>query len=122
MCFACGQEKIIDGVKVIAKTASSQGVQIAFREYEGMPHTFMWQLPEAPQSEHCWKAWAYACRSIVRGANDLTSQRIFINVDGTKVHGGNLEHLTPLTRDKTSQIIKQGANRYKQFTGKYASL
>jgi hypothetical protein len=122
MWFSSGQEQIIDGAKVIAKTTFGQWVQVIFREYEGMPHTFMWHLLGAPQSEHCWKAWAEACRSIIMGVTGSKSQRVFIDLQGTEVHSDNLAQLISLTRKEASEIIKQGAKRYKPFTGKHASL
>ncbi|PQE06291.1 lipase esterase protein [Rutstroemia sp. NJR-2017a BBW] len=122
MWFSSGQEQIVDGAKVIAKTAFSQGVQVVFREYEGMPHTFMWHLPGTPQSEDCWKAWAEACRSIIMGTIGSTSEKVFIDLQGTEAHDENIKQLTSLTREEASEIIKQGAKRYKPFTGKYSSL
>jgi len=122
MWFSSGQEQIVDGAKVIAKTAFGQGVQVVFRQYEGMPHTFMWHLPGTPQSEDCWKAWAEACRSIIMGTTGSTSEKVFIDLQGTEANDENIKQLTSLTREKASEIIKQGAKRYKAFTGKYSSL
>ena len=69
MWFACGgEDRGLDGNKVVASQAAKSGVVVAWNEYVGMPHEFALLLGRLPQAKHCYAAWAVACQSFVERA------------------------------------------------------
>lgn len=114
--FASGQEQIVDGAKLIAKCAFNQGVEVAFQEYEGMPHTFMWRFHQSPQAQKCWHDWAAICKSLVKD-HTIPSRAIFVQVEGLKEVDLDLPSLTQLTVDEARQMMRDASTRFEPFTG-----
>nr|POF13357.1 esterase [Quercus suber] len=117
--FAYGEERCIDGGKLIASTASRQGVGVQFAEYMGMPHLFGTVLPHFKQSQSCMSEWAAACRAMVDG-NQFTSQakRISSNKEPGDLESQiDLETLPTFTRDQAMIMIRSATNARELYDG-----
>lgn len=114
--FVSGQEQIIDGVKVLVRTAASQNVSVFFQEYEAMPHCFMWRLGDSPQARKCWDDWAGACVKLARGDTFITGAEI-VHAKGLKTTAVEFEDLTKITTEEAHRIIADVSEDYSVFTG-----
>lgn len=114
--FVSGQEQIVDGVKVLSKTARSQDVCVFFQEYEAMPHCFMWLLGDSPQSRKCWNEWAEVCIKLV-GGEAFMSGAEFVRVEGLSTTPGEVQDITKLTGDEARSLIIDTAKNFTVFTG-----
>lgn len=66
MWICCGEERLADASRLLAQTATAQGVSVQYVEYEMMPHIFV-AMRRLPQTEHCLRAWAEAAMSFTKG-------------------------------------------------------
>jgi len=117
MWFLSGQEQVIDGPKLIAKTAVGQGVSVAFWEFEAMPHTFMWRFFGAPQYEMCWREWADACRALVKGKG-IESRGVFVEVEGLREREVKINELVPFTVEEAREIMRKGTKMFITYPRK----
>jgi acetyl esterase/lipase len=115
--FASGQEQVIDGIKIVAKTASSQGVEVIFYEYESMPHTFMWVLSESPQHQKFWDDWTEACKMLVKGASP-PSRGGFVEVLGLTTKHVKIEELTQITAKEARNLVNEASRTFPVFVGR----
>lgn len=69
---------LVDGSKVIAQRAASDGCTIIWAEYEAMPHCFPFIL-ELPQTEHSFRNCASFCKTCVEKSSSLRSEGTVIN-------------------------------------------
>lgn len=60
-------ERLIDGAKAVAQNAASQGVTVAWTEYEEMSHLWPLLFRTWPQSQLCLQSWAHSCKAPVGG-------------------------------------------------------
>ena len=69
MWFASGEELFVDGGKTIARRAAQQGVNVAWMQFEAMPHCFaiLPGLNRSRQAERLMEEWARFCRQCVYG-------------------------------------------------------
>ena len=116
MFFASGQEMIVDGVKVIAQTAFSQGTTVVFQEYEAMPHIFLWSCAGSPQSRKCWHDWAGFCKAIEQGRT-VASRAVLVKPKGLHEVGLNINKLTPLTVNDAYRMMREAAKKIRSFSG-----
>ena len=117
--FASGQEQIVDGVKVLAKKLSGQGVAVFFQEYELMPHCFMWALSNSPQYRKIWGDWSGACKMLLRGEKFTTGAEL-VQAKGLESVRVEIENLTTLTSDEARELIVKAAKTFSDFTGQKA--
>jgi acetyl esterase/lipase len=115
--FASGQEMIVDAAKLIAQTAFSHGTTVIFQEYESMPHIFMTQFLDSPQSRKCWNDWAEVCKSLIND-DAITSKAEFIKAKGLQAEQLDLTKLTILTVEEARRRMRQAAMAMTPFTGK----
>lgn len=106
----------MDGAKIVAKAASSQGVPVFFQEYEAMPHCFMWVLADSPQYRKCWDDWTNACKSLLAGVA-ICSGAQFVYAKDLQVKNMDIEALTPLTVTEARELITEAANKLPVYTG-----
>ena len=116
MWFASGQEQIVDGVKLIAQTAFSQGVTTVLQEYGAMPHIFMWRFAESPQARKCWTDWANACKALAEG-RIIHSSAVFVEPNGLAPRELDPAHLTSLSTDTALDLMKMASRKFKVFDG-----
>lgn len=117
MWFVSGQEQIVDGAKLIAKTAFGQGVQVGLWEFEAMPHTFMWRFFEAPQYEICWREWAEVCKSLVEGRG-IDSRAVFVEVERLKKGEVDLGSLVPFTVAEARARMRKATRKFIPYPRK----
>ncbi|KAJ8065003.1 hypothetical protein OCU04_007306 [Sclerotinia nivalis] len=110
--FASGQEQIVDGARLVAQTAFSQGVPVALQEYEGMPHTFFWMFGKAPQTRKILADWAEAIVALGEG-KELASKAEFIYAKGLKSEELDLENLVPFDVEEAREILWRKTLDYK---------
>ncbi|KAL9050065.1 MAG: hypothetical protein Q9162_006855 [Coniocarpon cinnabarinum] len=115
-----GQERCLDGGKMVASTAASQGVPVQFFEYEGMPHIFPLMFSRFKQSEMCMREWADVCCKMA-GASEFQSKAIVVassKVPGDSVSELRLSDLFQLSREEAMAIIRAEADRRPLITRK----
>lgn len=110
--FASGQEQIVDGSRLVAQTAYSQGVSVVLQEYEGMPHTFFWIFGKAPQTRKILKEWAEAIVGFGEGRG-LVSKAEFIRAKGLESEEMDLKVLVPFGVEEAREIIWRKTWDYK---------
>lgn len=121
MFFASGQEMIVDGVKVIARTAFNQGTTVVFQEYEAMPHVFLWLCAGSPQSEKCWNDWANFCKAIQQN-KPVASGAVLVEPKGLHEVELDISKLTPLTVDDARGMMREAAKNLRSYTGQQKGI
>lgn len=111
-----GGERLADGARFLAQNAARQGVAVVWEEYEAMPHLWPLLFPTWSQSQRCWRNWARACGSFVKGAPAAPK--------GNRMEVGSLQSrevdilaLTRLSMDEVLGYIRKHQNDVKPFTG-----
>ncbi|KAF7935494.1 hypothetical protein EAE99_002474 [Botrytis elliptica] len=110
--FASGQEQIVDGSRLLAQTAFSQGVPVVLQEYEGMPHTFFWVFGKAPQTRKILGDWAGAIVAFGEGKKSV-SKAEFIHAKGLKTEELNLKNLVSFGVAEASELLWKKTLDYK---------
>ncbi|TGO42799.1 hypothetical protein BHYA_0005g00640 [Botrytis hyacinthi] len=110
--FASGQEQIVDGSRLVAQTAFSQGVPVVLQEYEGMPHTFFWVFSKAPQTRKILADWAEVIVGFAEGKK-LVSNAEFIHAKGLKTEELNLKNLVSFGVAEASELLWKKTLDYK---------
>ncbi len=111
MWFACGEEAVADGCKIVAKRASEQGVTVLFEEYMGMPHTFplLMGMGHVPQVKLCLNDWGVFCQRCVSQPRSLHKSRaIQVDYETCKENEVNLNHLMSLDFQEVKERMNQG--------------
>ena len=112
-------ERVSDCAKVTAQRAAKQGVVVLWDEYELMPHNWPMVLPDFPQAEMCYVAWAEACARFAGG--EVTSNAgAFIEFDGLKKRVVDVEWLTALKDVEVERLMKVAWSKVKPWTGDLA--
>ncbi|KAF7927360.1 uncharacterized protein EAE97_010035 [Botrytis byssoidea] len=110
--FASGQEQIVDGSRLVAQTAFSQGVPVVLQKYEGMPHTFFWVFSKAPQTRKILADWAEVIVAFAEGKK-LVSKAEFIHAKGLKTEELNLKNLVSFGVAQASELLWKKTLDYK---------
>lgn len=110
--FASVQEQIVDGSRLVAQTASSQGVRVVLQEYEGMHHTFFWVFGKAPQTRKILADWAEAIVAFGEGKK-LVSKADFIHAKGWKTEELNLKTLVSFGVAEASELLWKKTSDYR---------
>ena len=117
MLLLGGEERSSDSIKVIAQRAHSQGVQVVWEQYEGMPHTFMLVLKATPHSTLCFQHLAKFCQAAVGDAKQIKSQGVFIEVETLHARTVDMEHLTALTVEDARKMMHAQRVTKRVWTG-----
>ena len=108
MWIACGQERLADAAKIIARTAAQDGVCVLWEEYQSMPHTWAQIFPRWPQSIQCFASWAQACKRFGEGGNiGGESHGRYIKVENGKIEMISVQGLTSLTPAKALEAMNK---------------
>ena len=112
MWFACGEESVLDGCKVIANRAAEQGVAVVWEEYDGMPHIFplLPGLGPLPQVKRCLEDWGDFCRRCVVQPESLKSSRgvrIGYEVQG-EISSVDLKRVWEMTFEEVKARMRKG--------------
>ena len=110
--FASGEEQVVDASRLLAQTAYAQGVTISLQEYEGMPHSFYFAFPTAPQSKKVLADWAKAIVDLARGLK-LVSRASFIQAKGLQPKELDITALVPFSVDEARGFMWKQALTYK---------
>lgn len=117
MWIACGQERLADSAKVIARTAAQDGVCIFWEQYQSMPHTWAQIFPRWPQSIRCFESWAKACKQFGEGGKaPKESYGIYIKSEDGKVENLKVQELTSLTPVKALEIMNKKCREMELVT------
>lgn len=79
-----GWEILAHEGKYLAKKLESEGVRVAFEEYEAMPHCFALLLPGTPTTKRCYDGWAAFIRSVVDDPEGTESSAMTIKAKTLK--------------------------------------
>ena len=118
MWLACGQERLADGVKIIAQTAARDGVPVLWEQYQSMPHTWAQVFPQWPQSVRCFESWAQACKRFGEGGK-IRKESYSKNIkawDG-EAEVVRVQELTSLTLVKARETMNEKRREKQQSTG-----
>lgn len=123
MWFAAGaEERGLDGQRIIASTAHSQGVMVLWDEYEGMCHCWAMILYKLPQSKHCFDAWAEACRHMGenpdQNATQIASRRRILHMPDCSATVKDFDGLAPLSFDEVRRRMRRKAEEHPPWTGR----
>ena len=125
MWFACGEESVIDGCKVIANQAAEQGVAVLWEEFEGMPHIFplLPGLGQLPQVKRCLKDWGEFCRRCVVQPESLkSSQGVRIGYEAGKESSVNIRISCEMDFEEVKARMRKGMmNIEESFQGRQRS-
>ena len=114
MWIACGQERLADSAKIIARTAAKQGVLVLWEQYLRAPHTWAQIFPNRLQSARCFEQWAEACLHFSAQASGAhTSSGTVVEDDGVTRRNVTLEELTPLTPLDAKMLIEERCKELK---------
>ena len=116
MWIACGQERLADTAKIVARTAAMQGVAVIWEQYLRMPHTWAQIFPNWPQSARCFQQWADACLrfSGQAGGTPISSGTV-VEDDGVTARNVTLEEITPLTPMDAKMFIEERCKELKPY-------
>ena len=103
--MASGQERCIDGARVIATQMIKDGVTVCWEEYEAMPHVFMSFLPQWKQGNMCYERWVAFVRKCLEG-RELSTEGFMIGCEDLKVREGDVRTLTEFTPEYARRIIE----------------
>ena len=118
MWIACGQERLADSAKVIARRAVQDGVIVLWDEYQSMPHTWPQIFPRWPQSAHCFESWAQACKQFAEDdVNFKETTGRYIKVENMEIKAVDVHELTPLTPTDAMELMKEKCRSRQPFTG-----
>ncbi|KAF1959895.1 acetyl-hydrolase [Byssothecium circinans] len=112
--FSVGQEMLRDEAAVLARRLHSQGVKVAWREFEAMPHVFAVILEVNPASRVHYEEYARFCREAVEGKVGQSSGEFVLAkslrreaVDVGSVTGLGDEEVERLCREGMGEIIRR---------------
>ena len=112
MLVMCGEEVATDGAKVVAQQAHSQGVKIRWRQFERLPHVFMYFLPDLEHTKVAMKEWAGFVKALVEEDKNLLEPGgeliVARDLSRRKV---DLACLTDLTRESTLVLMRRGMEK-----------
>nr|POE86594.1 hypothetical protein CFP56_46778 [Quercus suber] len=117
--FAYGEERCLDGGRLIASTAANQNVKVSFSEYLGMPHIFSIIFPHFRQSQSCMSNWAIACCEMVDGKQSISHAKQIASSD----HPGDQETqldimaLPSFSRDQAVSMIRAAMKARTLYEG-----
>ena len=117
--LAFGEERCVDGGRLIASLALSQGVVVRFAEYRGLPHIFALVLPHFKQSQDCMKEWALACLELGNGQMRTSHAKIISSArqPGDTVNEVDVRKLCTFSPDEAAAMIRAGARAWPLCTG-----
>ena len=119
--IACGgNERGLDGNKVVASQALKSGVPVLWEEYEGMPHEFPLLLSKLPQAQRCFESWAAACTALADAWVKQSRGRLIKMPDCESV-SINLSRVAPLPFDEVRRRMRARNARRPIWTGAQAS-
>ncbi|KAL2830168.1 alpha/beta-hydrolase [Aspergillus pseudoustus] len=100
--MAGGQEQTVDAARLIAQTASAQGVVVTHYEYEALPHTFFFVWRSAPQSSKVLREWGEAMVGFVsrdqkEGKEKGASRAVVVRAKGLVEEERDVSSLVPFT-------------------------
>lgn len=113
MWIVTGQEQFGDGQKMVAQNAHEQGVNVVFKEYEAMPHCWIFIYSGSFQAIKCWKEWAQVCKDLVEG-QELVSEAVFVKARGLAKKPIDWAKLSPLSMNDVLDLLKKAPERYTE--------
>lgn len=123
MWIACGEKRLTDSAKIIARTAAQDGVCVLWEEYQSMPHTWAQIFPQWPQSIQCFESWAQACKQFGEGREiPRESYGRYIQAEDGKTVILSVQGLTSLTPAKALQAMNEKCRQIRQVKSLKASL
>ena len=115
MWIACGQERLADSAKIIAKVAHSQGVVVRWEQYLALPHTWAQLFPDWWQSKQCFRNWSEACKRFTDDAQGPKhSTGCLIEPDGSQINAISVGELTSITPLEAMERIKANVDNARQ--------
>ena len=118
MWFACGgEDRGLDGNKIVASQAARSGVPVLWNEYVGMPHEFALLLGRLPQAKHCYASWAAACQRFAQGTARESSGWMIKMPDCEKVKVSDVAGLSPLPFDEVRKRMDSRKREMPVWTG-----
>lgn len=121
MYIAVGsKEGVVDAVKVLARQAARQGVEVLWDEYELMPHSWPMILPEYSQSMGCYRMWAEACVKFVAGGGkgERESKGYFTHFEDMRTESIDVGAMTTLTMKQVRSMTRMRQASIQPWTGK----
>ena len=114
--FACGEESVLDGCKVVARRAAEQSVHVSWEEYLGMPHIFpmLPGLGQRPQVKRCLREWAHFCQKCVVQPGEIGASRA-VRVDiGGEVDNINVREMLEMDASEVKTRMGKGMTDIEQ--------
>lgn len=119
MWICMGEERLSDGVKVVAQRATKQGVPMRWESYKAVPHNWSMLFPHWWQSPRCMQRWADTCKVYAEGkAPNAGGEEV--DIDG-EVRALDVAELTTLTQDEVKKLMRASQTKVKPWTGKGAN-
>jgi len=101
MYLANGEERCVDGPRIVARQALEDGVTICWEEYEGMHHVWPIYFPGWWQSELLFKRWG----SFIKGGSEKSeSMGALVGLDKTE-REVDLKNMTEITPEEAKVLV-----------------
>ena len=114
MWLCTGEEMLTDEDKLVAARAATQGVKVAFEQYEAMPHCFAMLLPMLPASERCLRSWSEFCRRCVEEPAALETKGRFTYAKTLKEDDLEVEQMVSITVEDAKGLMRDVLQRRRR--------
>jgi len=104
----CGEEAPADGAKLVAQQMHAQGVDVRWRQYEGLPHVFVALMAGLEHSKVAMREWAGFCREVVEGVEGFRAGGEVVRVRDLSREMVEMEKLTRLGREEALGLMRAG--------------
>lgn len=116
--MALGQERCIDGAKIIAAQMIRDGVTVCWEEYEAMPHVFMSFLPRWAQGNICYRRWVTFVRKCLEG-RELETRGFRIDSESLQPKELDVKSLTDITPEHARRMIEVSKKERTEWLEKF---
>lgn len=110
-----GEERLSDGVKVLAQTAATQGVTVRWEEFKAMPHNWPMLFLGWWQSTRCIEHWAEACVLFSHGEH-IGNRAEEVDTEG-QVKEVDIRELTELGPQEAEKFMRAKQASSRPWTG-----
>lgn len=107
--YVCtGWELLADEDKFMAKKLRSQGVDVVFDEFEGMPHCFAIVLADTPAAKRCFDGWAGFLKKAAEGSGPIESRACTVKAKTLEEVELRFEQLSDMSEeDMRSRVLAE---------------
>ena len=118
---SCGQERLVEGMKLLATRSVHQGASVTFCEYRGLPHIFPIMLGKLPQSARCYAEWAQSCLRPASASRVAHNSGIIIDLPGDNVNTVDVGKISNISHEEARSAIHKTAQQRAPWTGPTAT-